>query len=174
MAYIPENSKWYLATLVEEITVEGETVNVVHKNLVLIRADSPEQSYEKATQLGAESEMNYQNPHGKMVEVRFKGLSDLSVIYEELEDGAELRFEEVIGLPKDDVQALIRRKEDLSVFRPISPTKGPDYSSAEVLDEASKLIGRTNSGTTNSGTTNSGTGNSGTDGLECTPKLRQR
>jgi hypothetical protein len=147
MAYIPEGTKWYLATLIEEITVEGENLNVVHKNLVLVRADSPEQSYEKAIELGVQSEMNYDNPQGKRVEVRFKGLNDLVVVYEELEHGAELRYEEIIGLAKDEVQRLVRRKEDLSVFRPITPTKGPDYSSAEVLDEASKLIRRSDGST---------------------------
>lgn len=40
MAYIPENAKWYLAAVVEEITVEGDERKVVHKNYVLIRGNS--------------------------------------------------------------------------------------------------------------------------------------
>jgi|SRR5437667_8771182 len=140
MAYVPEHAKWYLASLIEELTVEGETQSVIHKNLVLIRADSPEQAYQRAGELGSQSEMDYENPQGKKVHVRFKGLNDLNVIYEKLEHGAELVYEEMIGLSRREIETLIRQKEDLSIFRPITPTKGPDYSSADVLNEASKLI----------------------------------
>jgi len=46
MAFIPKESKWYLAWLVEEITVEDDPRNVVHTNLMLVRADSPGEAYE--------------------------------------------------------------------------------------------------------------------------------
>src|SRR5437762_11462660 len=59
MAYIPENAKWYIATLIEEITVQGDARNVVHKNLVLVRADSPGEAYEKAQLLGKQAEASY-------------------------------------------------------------------------------------------------------------------
>jgi hypothetical protein len=52
MGYIPEDAKWYLAEIVEEITVEEDSRNVVHRNLHLIRADSPEEAYRKAIELG--------------------------------------------------------------------------------------------------------------------------
>ena len=55
MGYIPEDAKWYLADLVEEITVEGDPRNVVHTNMTLVRADSPEEAYQKAVQLGTAS-----------------------------------------------------------------------------------------------------------------------
>ena len=42
----------------KEITVEGESRNVVHTNLLLVRADSPEEAYEKALELGAEGEQS--------------------------------------------------------------------------------------------------------------------
>jgi hypothetical protein len=41
MAYIPKDAKWYIAELVMEFQIEGESRNVVHVNIVLIRADSP-------------------------------------------------------------------------------------------------------------------------------------
>ena len=143
MAYIPENAKWYLATLVEEITVDGETTNIIHKNLVLVRADSPEQAYERAHELGTQAELEYENPGGKTVRVKFRGLNTLNVIHEELEDGAELQYEELRGLSADEVEGLIRRKEDLPVFRPLTPTAGPDYSSREVLEKAARFWSRT-------------------------------
>ena len=36
MAYIPTDAKWYVAELIEQITIEGDSRSVVHKNLVLI------------------------------------------------------------------------------------------------------------------------------------------
>jgi Domain of unknown function (DUF4288) len=140
MAYIPENAKWYLATLVEEITVEGETPNIIHKNLVLVRAGSSEQAYERAHELGTQAELQYENPSGKIVRVKFRGLNTLNVVHDELEHGAELQYEELVGLSADEVEGLIRRKEDLSVFRPITPTAGPDYSSREVLETSARLL----------------------------------
>jgi len=32
MAYIPTDAQWYVAEIVEQITVEGDSRNVVHKN----------------------------------------------------------------------------------------------------------------------------------------------
>ena len=56
MGYIPEDAKWYLADIVLQIAVDDDPRSVVHINLVLIRADSPEEAYEKALALGAEGE----------------------------------------------------------------------------------------------------------------------
>jgi hypothetical protein len=140
MAYIPTDAHWYIAEIVEQITVEDDPRNVVHKNLVLIRADSPETAYEKALSFGRNSEIHYGNPDGKQVHIIFRGLSDLNVIHDELEDGAELIYEERIGLTDESIEGLISPKERLGVFRPPEHTKGPDYSSKEILDEARKLL----------------------------------
>jgi hypothetical protein len=35
------DAEWYLAEIVEEFRIAGETQNIVHTNLVLVRADSP-------------------------------------------------------------------------------------------------------------------------------------
>jgi hypothetical protein len=53
MGIIPEGAKSYLANIVEELTVKDDSRNVVHaNNLILIRADSPEEAYRKARELG--------------------------------------------------------------------------------------------------------------------------
>ena len=94
MAYIPKNAKWWLADLTVEFIVQGEQGNTVHYNLTLVRADSAEEAYSKAVRLGQQHEMNYTNTDGKHVTVRFRGLKDLAVIHGDMEDGAELLFEE--------------------------------------------------------------------------------
>ena|ERR1039458_646115 len=148
MAYIPENAKWYLAAMIEEITVEGDSRSVTHKNYILIRADSPENAFEKAQELGKTSEVSYENPNGRLVHIRFKGLSQLNIIYDELEDGAEIHYEEFLGLSEEQIQALLCSKEELAVFRPISPSMGPDYSSRQVLEDVKHLLDRTSDGGT--------------------------
>jgi Domain of unknown function (DUF4288) len=74
MGWIPKDAEWYLADIVEQITVEGDPRSVVHTNMVLVSANSPEEAYEKALQLGKELEQVYDNIDGKRVECHFRGL----------------------------------------------------------------------------------------------------
>jgi hypothetical protein len=139
MAFIPRGAIWYIAEVVLEITVEGATQNVVHINYLLVRAESPEDAYEKALRLGAEHETTYLNDDKKEVEIFFRGLRNLTIIYEPLEHGAELLYEEKLGLSKEAIDGLVQPRERLSVFKPIEKSLGPDYASAEILREARKL-----------------------------------
>jgi hypothetical protein len=138
LAHIPKDAKWYLADIVLQITVEGDARSVVHTNLVLIRADSPEEAYRKATELGSESNRSYENPTGQLVRVSYRGLHDLSVIHEELEHGAELSFTERVGMDEAAIQQWVSAKEHLGVFAPIQPSSGPDYGSKEVVETLRK------------------------------------
>jgi hypothetical protein len=131
-------SEWYIGELIMEITVLGAERNVVHKNMVLIRADSPEQAYEKATHLGHNAETSYENPKGQPVRISFRGIATLESMYEELEDGAELTFEERVGVPLEELDRWIPPKEQLGVF--VAPRPGrehdPDYRSKAVVEMA--------------------------------------
>jgi hypothetical protein len=145
MAHIPSNAKWYIAEIVLEITVDQDPRNVVHKNLMLIRADSPDEAYEKALQVGREEEYSDKNPAGKLVQVEFRGLSELIVVHGELEDGSELLFEEKVGVSKEEIDNWILCKDELTVFCPLAsgdvPSRNvPDYSSGEIVDEIKDII----------------------------------
>ncbi len=136
MAYIPRDVEWYIAELVEEITVEGSDHNVVHQNLVLVNANSPEEAYSKAMSFGAEAEISYKNPEGKVVKTRFCGLGDLVVIYDPLEDGSELMYTERVGVPVSDLARLTRPKERLTAFMDKArETARPDYRSGDIVKE---------------------------------------
>ncbi len=144
MAYVPADAKWFIAEIVEEITVEGDPRNVVHVNFNLIRADSPEEAYAKSLELGKQCETEYDNPDGKRVQIRFRGLRNLGVVYDELEHGAELMYEERIGVSPDELQNCVRPKEQLDVFIPWEPpdfTRAPDYGSKEIIDEVERRFG---------------------------------
>ena len=88
MAHIPTDAEWYLAEIVEEFRIEGETANVVMTNLTLVHATCPEDAYCRAMDLGTAEERTYLNPDHKTVTVRFAGLRDLNVIHDKLEHGA--------------------------------------------------------------------------------------
>ena len=134
MGYIPKDAKWYLADIVLEITIEGDPRNVVHTNLVLIRASSPEEAYQKAVELGTANEQSWDNIDGKDVTTRFRGLRDLNVILGELEHGTELSYGERIGLDESAIQKWVTPKEGLGVFLPIEASTGPDYRSRDIVE----------------------------------------
>jgi hypothetical protein len=138
MGYIPSDAKWYLAEIVQEISVEGDPRRVVHTNLVLVRGDSPDEAYAKAVELGTESEISYVNPDGKLVAITHCGLRDLNVIHGELEHGTELSHSEEIDMDDSAIQRYISPKEELGVFAPIKVSRGPCYISKDVVEELSK------------------------------------
>lgn len=118
--------KWYVAELVEEIRVEGVQKNVVHRNFVLIRAGTSEEAYQKALDCGKEGEMTYENPQGQRVTSTFRGLSNLTEIYTDLEDGEEITYYQWVGLDEEEVQSMVLPKEELDVFRDWDEDDEPD------------------------------------------------
>jgi Domain of unknown function (DUF4288) len=140
---------WYLATLVMEILVEADPRNVVHRNLFLISACSPEEAYGKAELLGQRGETAYDNPAGLQVRHRFRGIADLDTLVDgELADGAELAFEQNVGLPEEQIRAWIRTKEDLcKPHRPSAPgSHVPDYTSKDVMAQVAETMARRHPG----------------------------
>jgi hypothetical protein len=140
MAFIPKQATWYLAQLVLEITVQDDPRNVVHINYMLINGKSPEEAYERALRLGAEHESTYLNSGKKKVQTFFRGLRNLTVVYDQLEDGAELLYEEKVAVGQEQLKTLIRPKESLGVFRAIEKCPGPNYASEDIQQEAMRIV----------------------------------
>jgi len=145
VGYIPPNAKWYVAEIVEEITIKGEARNVVHVNTTLIRANSPEEAYERAQELGKQGEITYKNLRENKVAIHFRGLHSLDVIHDDLDHGAELFYSEHIGMPQEEVAKLVTDKEKLGVFRPITPSEAPDYCCKEIMEEVIRMTGKADS-----------------------------
>jgi hypothetical protein len=141
MGYVPQGAQWYLAELLMEITVHGGRCNVLHRNLILVNAHSPEEAYNRALKHAWNGETEYKNPKGQLVEIRFRGIARLDVVYEPLEDGAELSFEERLGVSEEEIRAMITPKEQLRAFIPPSPglEHDPDYRSKAIMDTAIKM-----------------------------------
>lgn len=134
--------EWYLGKIVMEITIVGAKKNVVHKNLILISASNPEMAYKKAINFGKKSETSYKNPAGQKVKIKFRGISQLEEMYDTFSDGAELRFDEYVGVKPSELKKWLLPKKHLQVFRPIRPgrPKDPDYRSGEIIDMVVKKL----------------------------------
>jgi hypothetical protein len=133
MGFIPKDARWYLADVVLEHRIDGDAQNVVQVNTHLVEAGSPDEAYEKATALGRAGEHEYENTERRLVRVVFRGLRELNVIHEPLEDGAELMYTEHVGVPEEQLRAWIFPKERLGVFAPIEPKNGPNYMPESVM-----------------------------------------
>jgi hypothetical protein len=108
---------WYLAEIVNESRIQGETKSLVHINMTLIAAESPEEAYERALEVGKQGEFSYENYENRTVDVMFRGLRNLSPIYEELEHGSEIFYQEKDGLLEGQISCLVRSKTDLAAFQ---------------------------------------------------------
>jgi hypothetical protein len=133
MGFIPKDARWYLADLVLEHRIDGQGQNVVHVNTHLVEAGSPDEAYEKALALGRGGEHEYENVDGRQVRVVFRGLRELNVIHEPLEDGAEIIYTEDVGVPEEQLREWVRPRERLGVFAPIEAKHGPDYMPESVM-----------------------------------------
>jgi len=85
MSKSPEAARWYVAELTEEVTLEGDAQNVVHKKTRVIFADSPEDAYEKALAMITEHEVGYLSEHRKTIRTRFWGLRELTLSNEDMD-----------------------------------------------------------------------------------------
>ena len=90
MSNSPEIDRWYIAELTEEVTLEGDPQNLVHKKTRVIFADSPQQAYEKALTMITEHEIGYLNEHHKTIRTRFWGLRELNLSNEDMDQAGML------------------------------------------------------------------------------------
>ena len=100
--------EWFLADLIQELRVGDAKESTVWINTHLIKATSPEEAFEKATNLGKLCESSWTNTDGEKVVSRFRGLRDLLLIYEKLEDGAEIMWEEQEEISEEEIQEMIK------------------------------------------------------------------
>jgi len=93
--------RWYIAELTEEVTLEGDPQNLVHKKTRVIFADPPQDAYEKALSMITEHEISYINEHHKAIRTRFWGLRELNLSNEDMER---------IGMLPEDRAGIARRR----------------------------------------------------------------
>ena len=87
---------------------------VVWENLVLIKAKNPDEAYRKALKHGCLSEEQVRI-NGESGRCRFRGLKDLVLIYDDLEDGTELEWHD-LRLNAAELSRMVRRKQQMQAF----------------------------------------------------------
>ncbi len=91
------------------------TERTVWENLILIKAKNPRQAYQKAIEHGRASEQAVRID-GEDGLCKFRGLRDLTLVYDKLEDGAELEWR-VLRISPGKIGRLVTRKEKLQAFK---------------------------------------------------------
>lgn len=105
--YLPKDIEWFVAELIVEFTFENGDNPLVWVNTVLVNATSLEDGYKKALLLGAQHNDTYLNTDQIRVTVRFRGLRNLLLVYDKLEHGAELIWEEFEDLTPEQIEKMI-------------------------------------------------------------------
>lgn len=108
---------WYIAEVAVLFDFGSESAPMLQNNFVLIRASTPDHALEAAQRRGQLYEDEYVNTDGKPVVCKFVGIRNLHEVYDALEDGAELLYEEFTLQSKEEAAAYVRPKRDLAVFR---------------------------------------------------------
>ena len=125
---IPSRNKssygWWLASYIERFEYEGENLDNLNRrctaweNTIIIKAKNREQAFRKAEKIGRLGESNgaYTNTDGLTLRLVYEGLSSLLPIYEDLEDGAEIIWEEHQNRTVKKIQSLVKSKSELESF----------------------------------------------------------
>ncbi|WP_047416504.1 DUF4288 domain-containing protein [Cellulophaga sp. Hel_I_12] len=125
-----ENGNWYIVEIIEkyEPVIRNEKQDLrrvtTWGNHHLIKADSPEKAFDKAVKLGKEKNYKFINSDQQEMESIFVGIGELLPIYEDIEDGAELMWNDygfisnrrTMRMPykKKELMELIKPKQKLT------------------------------------------------------------
>jgi len=113
-----ETRKWYISHEIlcfqrSNENKAGERLTI-WENLILIRANDPEEAYQKSIAHGRLNEETVQID-GEDGYCRFLGLKNLFLIYDQLEDGTELEWYER-EVSASELSNMIKPKESLHAF----------------------------------------------------------
>ncbi|MCA9523941.1 MAG: DUF4288 domain-containing protein [Myxococcales bacterium] len=131
-------SGWYIAEIVVRIDVEGDPRCVIHRNTVLIAAETLVVAFARARTLGHEQRDEYENPAGMQVRFTFLGVSHVRACDEAPADGARLEQRPLPDLSLDDARALVTEPQPPSTTA--TTLDKPNYLSKSVCAEALALV----------------------------------
>lgn len=130
--WVPKNIEWFLAELMQEFTFANGDGPLLWVNTILVQATSLEEGYSKAMERGEVYNEKYTNTDQVEVTCKFRGLRDLYLIYEKLEDGAELIWTEYDDLDEAQIAAMVTEKDSLAAFL----THGQELPETRRVEEA--------------------------------------
>ncbi len=108
MADAPQDARWYIAELIEELILGGNVRNVIHRKTRVIFADSEEDAYDKALSLSTEHEVTYLNQKHDAGQTRYWGLKELDLLAsEQTGESPKPHFRRSDRLSPDQIAALM-------------------------------------------------------------------
>jgi tetratricopeptide (TPR) repeat protein len=131
--WIPKNVEWFLAEHIQQFTFANGDDPLVWVNTRLVQATSLEEAYSKAMAQGEPYNHTFINTDQIEVTCTFRGLRDLYLIYEKLEDGAEIIWTEYDDLSESQIAAMITPKEKLAAF--VTHGQEPEKSRVQGAEE---------------------------------------
>lgn len=114
-----ENKNWFIIEIIEKCEPVSRDENqdlrrvMTWGNHHLIKANSPEEAFDKATKIGKQNEYKFINNDNEEMEWAFVGIGELVPIYEDIEDGAELMWKDYGFISNRRTKRMIYEKEEL-------------------------------------------------------------
>jgi hypothetical protein len=112
---------WWIASYIERMAWDCEpnpspnSRCTAWENTIILKAGNREEAYEKAVKL-AQNPSEFEDASGRKGHWFFEGLTSLLPIYSELEDGAEILWQEHENRTVGKVRSWVKSKEELEVF----------------------------------------------------------
>lgn len=115
---------WWVASYVlraawdDEPNSDPAATFLVWENTIILRSSERGEAYAKAFRLAGESQSEFEDSERPERKGRwiFEGLTSLLPIYDELEDGAEILWEEHEAVPMEKLRSWVKSKLELEVF----------------------------------------------------------
>ena len=111
---------WYTVELIQRFEICGAKQKknkkyIVWENLMLVKAKSIQEAYDKAYQYGEKTnlrdwETEYKGHKGSWV---FSGISAIAPVYEKFDDLAEIKWTEYMNVPMQEITSSILNKKDM-------------------------------------------------------------
>jgi len=125
-----KNGNWFIVEIIEKCEPVKRDENqdlrrvTTWGNHHLIKADSPEKAFDKAVKLGKEAEYKFTNTDKVEMEWIFVGIGELLPIYEDIEDGAEIMWNDYgVISNRRTMRMPYEKKELMKLIKPKQQTK---------------------------------------------------
>ena len=116
---IINNGDWFLVEIIEKYEpVDTDKTQELRRvttygNYHLINAATPSQAYDKAVKIGKRSNYKFTNSDKVKMKSEFLGIGDLLTIHENLEDGAEIMWNNYGFISAKRSEKIVRTKKYL-------------------------------------------------------------
>ncbi|MDQ3111882.1 MAG: DUF4288 domain-containing protein [Bacteroidota bacterium] len=116
---IINKGNWFLVEIIEKPEPESSDKSkglrrvTTYGNFHLINGSTPAKAYSKALKIGKESNYTFLNSHKTKMESKFLGIGDIVPVYDHIEDGAEIFWDDYGFISNNRAEKLVRTKEEL-------------------------------------------------------------